>query len=229
MGCYYDRAYAYPHAFNTYFSMYKIASLYPSLITYQQTADTYLLRAYDILHTLYSGHGDTGTGYMGEQTLPDIAAALTAGGHTTEASFVNSVINKLYNAFSASKYPYGSEYSYDNTGEEAVYMAAKQNSEHVGALQGQRQDARLPRPGAGLVLLRRSGHAERRELVAVPVHRRAGRLLHGRLRARASRRRPRSTSGSRTPPRSPTSAPSTRGRSTRTPPTWGPWPGRTRR
>ena len=64
---------------------------------------------------------------MGEQTLPDIAAALTAGGHTTEAAFVTSVINQLYNAFSASKYPYGSEYTYDNTGEEAVYMAAKQN------------------------------------------------------------------------------------------------------
>ncbi len=127
MGCYYDRAYAYPHAFNTYFSMYKIASLYPSLVTYHNTADTYLLRAYNILHTLYSGHGDAGTGYMGEQTLPDIEAALTAGGHTTQATFVNSVITQLYNAFSGSKYPYGSEYSYDNTGEEAVYMAAKQN------------------------------------------------------------------------------------------------------
>ncbi len=127
MNCYYDRAYAYPHAFNTYFSMYKIASLYPSLVTYHNTADTYLLRAYNILHTLYSGHGDAGTGYMGEQTLPDIAAALTAAGHTTQATFVNSVITQLYNAFSGSKYPYGSEYSYDNTGEEAVYMAAKQN------------------------------------------------------------------------------------------------------
>jgi len=127
MNCYYDRAYAYPHAFNTYFSMYKIASLYPSLVTYHNTADTYLLRAYNILHTLYSGHGDPGTGYMGEQTLPDIAAALTAAGHTTQATFVNSIITQLYNAFSGSKYPYGSEYSYDNTGEEAVYMAAKQN------------------------------------------------------------------------------------------------------
>jgi len=128
MNCYYDRAYAYPHAFNTYFSMYKVASLYPKLVTYHNTADAYLLRAYNILHTLYSGHGDAGTGYMGEQTLPDIAAALTAGGHATEATFVNGVITKLYNAFSGSKYPYGSEYSYDNTGEEAVYMAAKQNN-----------------------------------------------------------------------------------------------------
>jgi hypothetical protein len=128
MGCYYDRAYAYPHAFNTYFSMYKIASLYPNLIKYQQTADTYLLRAYNIIHTLYSGHGDPGTGYMGEQTLPDIAAALTAAGHTSEAAFVNNAIGQLYSAFSSSKYPYGSEYTYDNTGEEAVYMATRRSS-----------------------------------------------------------------------------------------------------
>ena len=39
-GCFYDRAYTYPHAMNTYFSMYKIASLYPGLVTYQQTRPT---------------------------------------------------------------------------------------------------------------------------------------------------------------------------------------------
>ena len=129
MSCYYDRAYAYPHAFNTYFAMSQIASLYPDLVSYHQPADSYLMRAYDILHTLYSGHGDPGTGYMGEQTLPEIAAALAAAGHTTEAAFVNNAIKRLYQAFSGSKYPYGSEYSYDNTGEEAVYMAARQNGD----------------------------------------------------------------------------------------------------
>jgi hypothetical protein len=127
--CFYNRAYAYPHAFNTYFSMYKIASLYPNLVTYHNPAATYLNRAYGILHELYaSGTGDPGTGYMGEQTLPDIMQALTAAGETTQATFVNGVITQLYNAFSNAPYPYGSEYSYDNTGEEAVYMAAKQNA-----------------------------------------------------------------------------------------------------
>ena len=130
MDCYYNRAFAYPHAFNTYFSMYKIASLYPALVTYHSTADAYLMRGYNILHGLYAGHnGDPGTGYMGEQTLPDMMAALTAGGHASEAAFVKATINNLHNAFSGSKYPYGSEYSYDNTGEEAVYMAAKENAD----------------------------------------------------------------------------------------------------
>ncbi len=126
--CFYDRAFAYPHAFNTYFSMYKIATLYPNLVTYHNPAATYLARAYGILHELYSGHGSPGTGYMGEQTLPDIMAALTAAGQTAEATFVQGIITQLYNAFSNVPYPYGSEYSYDNTGEEAVYMAAKQNA-----------------------------------------------------------------------------------------------------
>jgi Family of unknown function (DUF5695) len=127
--CSADRAFAYPHAFNSYFSMYKVAHLYPQLIAYHETADTYLLRAYSILHTLYSGHGEPGTGYMGEQTLPEIIQALRDAKHTTEAAFVTDVVSQLYKAFQSSAYPYGSEYSYDNTGEEAVYMAAKLNND----------------------------------------------------------------------------------------------------
>ncbi len=138
--CFYDRPYAYPHAFNTFFSMYKIASLYPKLVTYHNTADTYLLRAYGILHELYAG-GASGpqplppatsivsTGFMGEQTLPDMQAALAAAGHTTQAAFVGTTINQIYAAFSANPYPYGSEFAFDNTAEEAVYMAAKQNGD----------------------------------------------------------------------------------------------------
>ena len=69
------------------------------------------------------------TGFMGEQTLPEMAAALTAAGHTTQAAFVTSTINQIYAAFSANPYPYGSEFAYDNTAEEAVYMASKQNND----------------------------------------------------------------------------------------------------
>jgi MYXO-CTERM domain-containing protein len=135
--CFYNRPYAYPHAFNTYFSMYEIAKLYPSLVAYHSPADTYLMRAYGILHSLYSGGPPppkapetiAGTGYMGEQTLPDIMRALTNEGHVTEAGFVKRTIDDLHAAFEGSAYPYGSEYSYDNTGEEAVYMAARENGD----------------------------------------------------------------------------------------------------
>ena len=105
--------------------MYKIASRYPKIVQYHNLADTYLMRAYNILHTLYNGHGDTGTGYMGEQTLPEIQQALSDAGHTTEAASVGSVLTQLHQAFQGNPYPYGSEYTYDNTGEEAVYTAPR--------------------------------------------------------------------------------------------------------
>jgi hypothetical protein len=123
--CYYDRAFAYPHAFNTYLGMYKIAQMYPSLAKYRLDADAYLMRAFNILNALYSGHGDPGTGYMGEMTIPEIRQALSDAGHSAEASRVDEIITQIYQAFRANKYPYGSEYSFDNTGEEAVYMAAR--------------------------------------------------------------------------------------------------------
>ena len=135
--CFYNRPYAYPHAFNTYFSMYKIASLYPNLATFHNSPDTYLMRAYGILHSLYSGGPPppmspatiSGTGYMGEQTLPDIMRALAEAGHSSESAFVKTTIDGLHAAFSGNPYPYGSEYKYDNTGEEAVYMAAKEDGD----------------------------------------------------------------------------------------------------
>ena len=185
MDCYYDRAYAYPHAFNTYFSMYKIASLYPKLITYQQTADTYLLRAYDIIHTLYSGHGEHQHRLHGRADAPrdrsgaDRRRAHDRGGvrHQRDQLALQRLLRQPVSL------RLGVHLRQHRRGGRLHGGQAEQ--QHVGARQGQRQDARLPRAGAGLVLLRRPRHPQRRELVAVPVHRRAGRLLHGRLRSHA--------------------------------------------
>ena len=49
------RGYAYPHIYNTYFSMYKIAENYPELVDYREDAETYLLRAYNIFCTQNNG------------------------------------------------------------------------------------------------------------------------------------------------------------------------------
>jgi MYXO-CTERM domain-containing protein len=113
--------------------MYKIAHLYPNLVAYHQTADTYLMRAFHILNTLYtntgiyglSDAGAAGTGYMGEQTLPEIEQALSAAGHAAEAQAVAGILVQIHQTAAANPYPYGSEYTYDNTGEEAVYTAGK--------------------------------------------------------------------------------------------------------
>ncbi len=123
------RGYAYPHIYNTYFSMYKIASKYPNMIEYEEDADTYLLRAYNILKALYSEgvSYNWSTGVMGELTTPDIIAALKKEGYYNEAKRVTDIMTTKYKNFKDTKYPYGSEYSYDNTGEEAVYTLAKMN------------------------------------------------------------------------------------------------------
>ncbi|WP_079409464.1 DUF5695 domain-containing protein [Paenibacillus ferrarius] len=124
------RGYAYPHIYNTYFSMYKIAKLYPNLITYAQTKNTYLLRAYNIFKALYDGPVayNWNTGLMGELTTPDIIKALQDEGYTTQANDMIAKMATKYNNFKNTTYPYGSEYSYDNTGEEAVYTLAKMNN-----------------------------------------------------------------------------------------------------
>lgn len=124
-----SRGYAYPHVYNTYFSMYKIAEKYPDMVDYIEEKDTYLLRAAQIMQALYSrGVGyNWDTGLMGESTTPDIIAALKKEGYYTEAEAIEAIMARKYNNFKNAKYPYGSEYSYDNTGEEAVYTLAKLN------------------------------------------------------------------------------------------------------
>lgn len=123
------RGYAYPHIYNTYFSMYKIAKKYPDTVDYVESADTYLLRAYNIMCALYSDGVayNWSTGVMGELTTPDIIRALEDEGYYTQAAKITDIMSKKYDAFKNTKYPYGSEYSYDNTGEEAVYTLAKVN------------------------------------------------------------------------------------------------------
>ena len=121
------RGYAYPHIYNTYFAMYRIAKLYPEMIEYTLTKEEYLLRTYNIMKALY-GSGvsyNWSTGLMGENTTPDIIAALKEEGFTGEAGEIESIMNRKYSNFKAQKYPYGSEYSYDNTGEEAAYVLGK--------------------------------------------------------------------------------------------------------
>ncbi|OXS59290.1 hypothetical protein B1A99_11750 [Cohnella sp. CIP 111063] len=124
------RGYAYPHIYNTYFSMYKIAKLYPDLISYTNTRQTYLSRAYNIFKALYDGPVayNWHTGLMGEQTTPELIKALQDEGMTAQANDVIAKMATKYNNFKNTTYPYGSEYNYDNTGEEAVYMLAKMNN-----------------------------------------------------------------------------------------------------
>lgn len=127
------RGYAYPHIYNTYFSMYKIASAYPDLVEYREEPETYLLRAYNIFCTQNSGSVGYGMncGTMGESSVPDIIAALQQEGYYDEADKMLEIMRDYkYLFFENRLYPYGSEYSYDNTAEEGVYVAAKLAQEY---------------------------------------------------------------------------------------------------
>jgi hypothetical protein len=123
------RGYAYPHVYNTFFSMYKIAKQNPTAITYAHPAQWYLTTAYGIFKELYEGPVayNWETGLMGELSTPDLIDALRAEGLNTQANDIEAKMAIKYANFSSNAYPYGSEYSYDNTGEEAVYTLAKLN------------------------------------------------------------------------------------------------------
>ncbi|MBN2036840.1 MAG: hypothetical protein JW768_08875 [Chitinispirillaceae bacterium] len=123
------RGYAYPHIYNTYFYMYEIARIHPNMVTFIEERNTYLLRAFNILKAMYSRgvYYNWDTGEMGEQTTPDILEALQREGFSTEANWIITTMTTKYNNFKRNKYPYGSEFKFDNTGEEAAYIVAKMN------------------------------------------------------------------------------------------------------
>lgn len=129
------RGYAYPHVYNTFLSMYQIAEQNPGLIRYAHPARWYLETAYRILVELYDGNVsyNWSTGLMGEQTTPALVDALRAEGMDAEADGVLDRMAIKFANFGANAYPYGSEYAYDNTGEEAVYTLARMVAQQNGS------------------------------------------------------------------------------------------------
>lgn len=104
-----------------FFNMYRIVKAYPDLIEYRKPAAWYLEKAYGI----YSNRVGTGAiGFYGEQQIPDMIEALYAEGMDEEAFNLQERFawNKANNCINAT-YPYGSEFAYDNTGEEGAFAA----------------------------------------------------------------------------------------------------------
>lgn len=124
------RGFAYPHIYNTYFELYQLEKTYPKLIDYKLSSDEYLVRTYNILKALYlSGNRyNYDTALMGESTTPAIITALKENGHADLAKNIEAIMQTKYQNFAKDKYPYTSEYAYDNTAEEGVYTLAKMNN-----------------------------------------------------------------------------------------------------
>ncbi len=106
-----------------FFNMYRIQKAYPDLIEYRETPEWYLEKAYGI----YSNRVGTGAiGFYGEQQIPDMIDALREEGMTKEAdNLQDRFARRKGTNMATAAYPYGSEFTYDNTGEEGAYAAAK--------------------------------------------------------------------------------------------------------
>lgn len=130
------RGWAYPHVYNTYYEMYQIEKNYPNLIDYPESAKDYLLKAYNIMKSLYVNNAvNNNDGLEGESTDAGIISALKSEHLTSEANTIQDILKNKYAAFAQDPYPYTSEYPYDNTAEEGVYglgnMYNNQNMMHM--------------------------------------------------------------------------------------------------
>lgn len=119
----YTREFSEIMAATGYFNMYRIQKAYPHLIEYRESPQYYLEKAYGIYYNRISSGA---IGYYGEQQIPDMIEALKEEGMLTE--FEN--LKKKFaldkgRSMTFAAYPYGSEFEYDNTGEEGAYSAAK--------------------------------------------------------------------------------------------------------
>jgi hypothetical protein len=129
----------YPHVWNTYFNMYKIAKAYPDVET-ALSADEYLMRAFHTMRA-YFEHPNVGTlddasremGSMGEMTMPDLVAALQAEGHGAEADQLEGFLQAKAEEMLSRAYPFASEMSIDTTAFEAVYTLAKRYGDEAMA------------------------------------------------------------------------------------------------
>ncbi len=119
----YTREFSEIMAATGYFNMYRIQKAYPHLIEYRESPQYYLEKAYGIYYNRISSGA---IGYYGEQQIPDMIEALKEEGMQTEFDNLKRkfALNKG-RSMTFAAYPYGSEFEYDNTGEEGAYAAAK--------------------------------------------------------------------------------------------------------
>ena len=119
----YTRTYSEVMEATGFYNMYRLEKAYPDLIEYRESPEWYLEKAYGI----YSNRVGSGPiGFYGEQQIPDMIESLREEGMFEEADNLQEQFakNKGTNMATAD-YPYGSEFEYDNTGEEGAYAAAK--------------------------------------------------------------------------------------------------------
>ena len=133
------RIYDYPHVILMYYSMYKVAELYPSMIKYLD-ADGYLERAFGTSKAFFTVPEELikwspyETGLYDELVIPDLIAALDAHGHQDQAKWLREHWERKV-AFFINQHPdlYASEYPFDSTAFESTHAFAQYAMEHLRA------------------------------------------------------------------------------------------------
>ncbi len=121
-----DRSFNYPHVFNIYHSMYKIAKLYNLT---EHSAKEYLLLAYHTAMTYHSdeycGRAWRTLGNMGAWNVLNIIESLKDEGLINEYEALLERFKISTEHFIKTKHPYLSEFPYDTTGYESTYFFRK--------------------------------------------------------------------------------------------------------
>jgi hypothetical protein len=116
------RSYNYPHQIASYWAMYRVARNYDKLTTYQTWA-WYLERAYRTTHVV----GTPDVGLMDGTVFREVLLALKTEGETnsTIAGWANDIEKQMKvraDGWNTQTFPYGSEFNFDTTGQEEVFI-----------------------------------------------------------------------------------------------------------
>lgn len=117
---YIDRAYNYVHVAAAYWSLYRVARAYPSVVSREW--GWYLDQAQKtVIRMTKSDVWYNDVGLMGETIFGHILADLMREGRTSQATAVENAMRQRATVWNSQEIPYGSEMAWDSTGQEGVY------------------------------------------------------------------------------------------------------------
>ncbi|KAL0936133.1 uncharacterized protein CTRU02_208348 [Colletotrichum truncatum] len=116
------RAYNYVWPAATYWSLYRVGRSYPGLLK-THTWDWYFDTAYKtVMRAMESDIGFNKKGLMGETVFGEILLDLEREDRTAEVKSLKEAMKSRVDRWLKETYPYGSEQSWDSTGQEGVYF-----------------------------------------------------------------------------------------------------------
>jgi hypothetical protein len=120
-----DRAYNYVHVAASYWALYRAGRAYPNLLR-EHTWDWYLTQAYStIMRSMRPPVGYSDMGLMGETVFGEVLEDLKREGKITEMNDLTNAMRTRARRWDSQPVPFGSEMSWDSTGQEGVYYWSK--------------------------------------------------------------------------------------------------------